>query len=384
MQGGGLMEKTIDEMIDFFLFEKGEEILVNDISIKAVMLDAIEKISEYEEKIIICKYEIKTGDIIEYRNSKYIIESQIVKNQNSYTARMRKCEYKVAFNWSGIVKWFDCIIESKTVDVDTNRYISLPVNRIKISLRSNEASNKIEINMRCINTGRAWKVVGLDKTRNGLISLICDLDYISSNDNTQLEIANYYSYIYTLSIYNWDTTQINPNGTVQLNSTLKLNDKTVQSRVILYSSSNTNIASVDANGLITGHSLGSCTITATWSENIEIFKTLIINVVDEPVVETYTLELNGSIQPDTEICTNETNTYTCIKRSSNGTTVDGEFDFSTIAGTTPNTKYVFTVLNNTQCSIKGDGYPYCITLRVQDRQNSNLYIEKSIRLKSIM
>ncbi len=375
------MEKTIDEIIDFFLFEKGESILVNDISIKAVILDAVEKINEYENKIINCKYEIQTGDIIEYRNGKYIIESQIVKNQNSYTARMRKCEYKVAFNWSGIVKWFDCIIESKTVDVDSNRYISYPVNRIKISLKSNEASNKIDINMRCINTGRAWKVVGLDKTRSGLISLICDLDCISEKDNAKLEIANYYSYIYTLSIYNGDTVQINPNNTVQLHSVLKLNDRTVESPTILYSSSNIDIAGIDANGLITANALGSCTIAAKWAENAEIFDTTTINVIDQPVVETYTLELIGNREPDTEITISEIKTYTCIKRSSNGTTVDGEFDFSIIAGTTPNTKYTFTVLNDTQCSIKGNGYPYCITLRAQDMQNSNLYIEKSIRLK---
>lgn len=323
---------------------------------KAVILNAVEKISEYEEKIICIKYEIKTGDIIEYRNGKYIIESQIVKNTNSYTAKMRKCEYKVAFNWSGIVKWFDCIIESKTVDVDSNRYISFPVNRIKISIKSNKDTNKIDINMRCINTGRAWKVVGLDKTKNGLIRLICDLDYISSNDNVELKIADYYSYVYTLSIDNGDTVQINPNGTVQLNAILKLNDRTVESPTILYSSSNTDIAGIDANGLITANTLGRCTITATWSENTEIFDTITINVIEEPVVETYTLELSGSGQPDNEIMTNTTNTYTCIKRSSNGRTVDAEFDFLLIAGTTPNTKYTFTVLNNTHCSIKGNGW----------------------------
>lgn len=377
--------KKIDEMIDFFLFEKGEEILVNDISMKAVILDAVEKISEYEDKIIHIKYEIKTGDIVNYRNSKYIIESQIVKNTNSYTARMRKCEYRVAFNWSGIVKWFDCIIESKTVDVDSNRYISFPVNRIKISMQSDEYSNKIAINMRCINTGRAWKVVGLDKTRNGLISLICDVDYISSNDNAELEIADYYSYVYTLTIDNGEIGALYPNRTVQLITTLKLNGTAIANPTILYSTENTDIASVDANGLITGHALGSCTITAKWTDNETILDYITINVVDEPIVETYTLELTGSSQPDTEIKTNITKTYTCVKRNNKGETVNGEFTFTFNSdGAIPTTKYTFTVISSTECSIKATGYTYMGVLRATDKTDSTLFVEKSIKLRSPM
>jgi len=95
-EGGGLMKRTIDDMIDFFLFEKGKGILVNDISMKAVILDAIEKINEDADKIIHCKIEIKTGDNVEYIGQKYLITSQIDKNSNSYSAKIKQCNHKVA------------------------------------------------------------------------------------------------------------------------------------------------------------------------------------------------------------------------------------------------------------------------------------------------
>ena len=64
------------------------------------------------------------GDIMEYRGSKYIIISQIDANEKTYKARIRKCSYRIAFNWSGNIKWFDCLEESKVFDITTGTYIS--------------------------------------------------------------------------------------------------------------------------------------------------------------------------------------------------------------------------------------------------------------------
>ena len=60
------MQRSIDEMIDFFLFEKGDDIKINGVLQRALVLDATDKINQDADKIILCKAEIKTGDVIEY------------------------------------------------------------------------------------------------------------------------------------------------------------------------------------------------------------------------------------------------------------------------------------------------------------------------------
>ena len=96
--------RNIDEMIDFFLYEKGETIEINGVAQIALIIDAVEKLNYYDDKIIRTKVEIKTGDIVEYNNLKYLIISQIDKEENSYRSRIRKCSYKMAFNFAGNIK----------------------------------------------------------------------------------------------------------------------------------------------------------------------------------------------------------------------------------------------------------------------------------------
>src|SRR5665647_2358982 len=177
------MQRNIDEMIDFFLFEKGEDIKINGVLQRALVLDANDKIIQDADKIIHCKVEIKSGDIIEYMDQKYLITSQVDKNTNSYCAKMKQCNYKIAFNFSGSVKWFDVLIETKVMDVDTNKYMIFSVGKIKVSMQNNADSRDISTSMRFINTGRVFETVGIDNSNIGLLILTCDLTLINSNDD---------------------------------------------------------------------------------------------------------------------------------------------------------------------------------------------------------
>ena len=113
-------------MIDFFLYKKGESITINGAEQVALVINAVDKITYYNDKMIRCKCQIETGDPVEYGASNYIIISQIGRSEKTYKARIRKCSYRIAFNWSGNIKWFDCIEESKVFDVSSGTYISLP------------------------------------------------------------------------------------------------------------------------------------------------------------------------------------------------------------------------------------------------------------------
>ena len=187
--------QDIDGMIDFFLYEKGESITINGVEQVALVINAVDKITYYNDKMIRCKCQIETGDPVEYGASNYIIISQIDRSEKTYKARIRKCSYRIAFNWSGNIKWFDCIEESKVFDVSSGTYISLPTGSINIFVQNNSDARDIALNQRFYVTNQPFKVTGIDKSQEGLIKLNCALDSISTQyDDVENNIADRWRY----------------------------------------------------------------------------------------------------------------------------------------------------------------------------------------------
>lgn len=292
------MKKTIDEMIDFFLFEKGEDVLLNNIGYKAVVLDANEKINRDNDKIIHCKVEIKTGDIVDYDGRKYIITSQIDNNPNSFCGRMKQCNYSIAFNFTGNVKWFNALIETKVMDIDTNKYMSLASGTIKVSLQDNADSRDIAIGSRFINTGRAWKINGIDKATLGLIILTCDMVVTEASDDLNTGIANRWQYelthTYVLSIENGISMNVSLNDIAQLNISVTDNGIVMNPLPVLtYISSDSSVLAADNTGKLMGINAGTAMVTSQMTYENTVKDTIDITVV-EIVSHVYTIGITGS------------------------------------------------------------------------------------------
>lgn len=290
--------QDIDEMIDFFLYEKGEDIKINGVEQIAIIMDAAEKLTYYDDKIIRCKCQIKTGDIVEYNNLKYIIISQIDKEENSFRARIRKCSYRIAFNWSGNIKWFDCIEESKVFDVSTGTYISVASGNIYITVQYNADTRNIALNNRFYVTNQPFKITGIDKSQEGLIKFNCALDSISTSyDDVENNIADRWRYetghIYTLTINNGDTANVLVNNVFQLNVSATDNGSAIANPVITYTSSDPNVVSVDNTGKVMGISLGQALITAKLTYHDTISDSITITSV-ETLTHSYTISISGS------------------------------------------------------------------------------------------
>lgn len=292
------MERSIDEMIDFFLFEKGEDVLVNNIGSNAVIIDATDRINIDADKIIHTKVEIKTGDIVEYNGRKYIITSQIDKGENSFCGRMKQCNYRIAFNFTGNVKWFDVLVETKVMDIDTNQYMSLATGTIKVSLQDNADSRDISIGGRFINTGRAWQVKGIDKASLGLIILTCELVATESSDDLDSGIANRWQYetthTYVLSIDNGDSMDVPLNDTAQLIVSVTDNGASMNPLPALtYMSSDSSVVAVDNTGKLMGINVGTAVVTCEMTYENTVEDTIDITVV-EVANHTYTITITGS------------------------------------------------------------------------------------------
>ena len=290
--------QDIDGKIDFFLYEKGESIKVNETEQVALMIDVVDKLTYYDDKLIRCKCQIKTGDIIEYNNLEYIIISQIDKEENSYRARMRKSSYRIAFNWSGNIKWFDCIEESKVFDITTGTYVSYASGNIYVTVQSNSDTRTIAIDQRFYVTNQPFKVTGIDKSQEGLIKLNCALDLISTQyDDVENNIVDRWRYetghTYTLTLSNGDAVNVLLNDIIQLNLSVTDNGTAVANPIVTFTSSDSNTISVDNSGKVMGIALGQAIITAKLTYHDAILDSITITTI-ETFSHSYTITITGS------------------------------------------------------------------------------------------
>lgn len=285
--------QRVDELFDFFLYEWGESIKINDTSTVAVIVSPDSAIGEYDDKLIMVKGECKIGDLVTYLEKKHLIFYPVEHHTNSYVGRIRSCNQHIAFNYSGDVEWFDVLLESETYNIVENKVISLPSGQILVWLQENTESIKVALNQRFLNTGRAWQVTGIDRSKPGLMRLFCELTLSNTDDDFTLEIADYKKYLhsYELSIANTQPVGVALGQTTQLLFVVKDNGTQVTTLPeITCTSSDPAIAAVSNAGLITGVANGSATITAYLTKFPDIKITIPITVTGQ-VAPSYSLVL---------------------------------------------------------------------------------------------
>ncbi|MCU6792406.1 Ig-like domain-containing protein [Paenibacillus sp. WQ 127069] len=292
------MTRSIETMMDFFLREKGELIHINGVKQTALIRDAVDKIQLGDEKIVRAATLLHIGDFIDYRNERYLITSEIDHNKQSYRSRIRKCNYNIAFNWNGNVKWFDAIVEGKTFSIDDGKMISMPEGTIHVYLQDNADTRAITLSQRFYNTHQPFKVEGIDRTVNGIIKLSCSLGSISTPyDDVENNIADRWKYeashTYALTIDNGTTANVLINDILQLNCTVIDDDHPISNPSITFSSSDPSVVSVDNEGKVMGIEAGQAMITARLTYYPDVQDTIQITTV-ETMTHTYTISLTGN------------------------------------------------------------------------------------------
>lgn len=296
------MDLLINPNIDFLLYEKGETFLLNGVPQKGLFMEVTDKISFYDDIILTSKIPFETGNAISYQDSNWLVISQVQENDDEdisiYRARIRKCNYTIKFNFLGNVKPFPAILSTKALDVQSDKYLTLPVGKIIVSLQDNVDSRDIILAQRFLIMGQPWKVSGIDKSQIGLIILNCDYDSFTSSDDKVNEIANRWTYetvhTYILTIDNGISAMVNINNIITLNASVTDNGVAMTNPDITYLSSDSAIASVDNAGKVMGIGLGTANITAQMTNNPTVNDTLEITVQEAPVTHNYSITITGS------------------------------------------------------------------------------------------
>ena len=307
----------------YLLSMAGDDIFINDTMspIKA-LINNLSVNRQADIRTISTTSEIKRGDLINWNGGNWLIISEIGhKRYSYYKGIIQKCNYNIKFNFQGTIKQFPAIVDSRVFDIETNQYVSIPAGKIVVTLPNNADTDNITLGQRFISMKQAWKVTGIDRTKNGLLVLWCELDSIISSDDLVNEIANAGDYIYTLEITNGETSSIQEGSTLQLTTQVKLNGNVVTDKTITFSCDNPSIATVDENGLVTAISAGECIITASLAENPNIYDTITITVTALPQ-HNYAVTISGN----TSIVKTKTATYTATF-TDNGVPITEQSEF---------------------------------------------------------
>ncbi len=239
-----------------------------------------------------------------------------------------------------------------------------PSGMINCIVQFNSATTKIQPNQRflfgTVGQWTAFKVEGggignflntrtVENNTVGFTRLTLAVDYVSpvngEIDNLTLGIANAFTNVYQLTL---DKTSISGDisQTVQLYASLTLNGKTV-SRNLYWTSSDTDIATVNQTGLVSFVSQGTCTIRCELENNSTVYDTVSVAVGATPV-DTYQVVLT----PDENfVLEGLTKTWTVYLYKNNVQQGDA-FVFSLNSGTIPSANYVYTVLGSNSYKIE--------------------------------
>ncbi|WP_238354139.1 hypothetical protein [Paenibacillus sp. 23TSA30-6] len=95
------MTRSLEPMMGFFLREKGELVHINGVRQLALIRDAANNIQNTDEKIIRAATPLHTRDIVDYRYERYLITSQVDRNEQSCRGRMKKCNNAFELEWTG-------------------------------------------------------------------------------------------------------------------------------------------------------------------------------------------------------------------------------------------------------------------------------------------
>ncbi|MFK4345218.1 MULTISPECIES: Ig domain-containing protein [unclassified Paenibacillus] len=285
-------------MIDFFLREKGELVHINGVQQLALIRDETDTIQKTDEKLIRAATPLHTGDIVDYRYERYLITSQVDRNEKSCRGRMKKCNQRLALNWDGQVKRFDAVVEARTFSTETGKVISIPEGSILVSLQDNADTKGITLSQRFYMTHQPFKVTGIDRTMNGIIQLSCTLDSINTAyDDVENNIADKWKYetahTYALQINHGAIEYVLLSETLSLNVTATDNGNELANPAITFISSDPNVVSVDQHGQVMGIALGQASINAKLTYHPAVQSSIEMRVV-ETGTHIYSITITGS------------------------------------------------------------------------------------------
>jgi peptidoglycan hydrolase-like protein with peptidoglycan-binding domain len=377
-----LINDGIDNFAEFLKYAPNKEVIkVGNIDYDCVIQDVAFNDSNKDNKILQVTLEtpFNIGIVFEWGIEKWLITS-IEKNviPTHKTFKITQCTSVLSFYKPTISPTpiqIPYIVESgarsSDLGIDENKYIIQPSGEITIKVSNNDITKYIERNdIYKLSEFDNYEVIDIDRVKEvGL--LIIKLKWCAEQQE---------AHIFTLTITNGETVDIQEGSTLQLNVQVDDNGTPISPTPDLtYTSSNPLVCTVDSSGLVTALDIiDDCVITVKLASDNTIFDTITVNVTALPQTN-YSYSLSSVSLPDSEIKINQTKTYIAQKYN-NGVAIAQSFTFS-VAGDT--TSYQLVVIDGNSCTVKALKSSGTITLKATDNSDISKVVEKLITLKNV-
>lgn len=279
---------------------------------------------------------------------------------------MQKCNNQISLYINDVLHKIPCCVESarmRFLNTDSNKYLEVPSTDVFIRVANNELTQNIKRNDIYKIGEQNYRVSDIsDILEPGL--LILKIAWVAEKQ----DLAEY-----KIKILNGDIS-ISQSQQLFLNVEIYKDDEILTSPPpYSFISSNENIAIVGENNELQILDLGVVDITVMLDDDNTVSDTIQIEIIEDEQ-NNIVLKIIG----ESSIVKGYSEQYV-VEKYNNGIKVDGKFNFY-IIDNTPQEAYELTIIDENKCSIKAKNNNYNIILRVVDKDNENLFIDKEISL----
>ena len=279
---------------------------------------------------------------------------------------MQKCNNQISLYINDVLHKIPCCVDSaqmRLLNTDSNKYLEVPSTDVFIRIANNELTQNIKRNDIYKIGEQNYRVSDIsDILEPGL--LILRIAWVAEKQ----DLAKY-----KIKILNGDIS-ISQSQQLFLNVEIYKDDEILPSPPpYSFISSNENIAIVGENNELQILDLGVVDITVMLDDDNTVSDTIQIEIIEDEQ-NNIVLKIIG----ESSIVKGYSEQYV-VEKYNNGIKVDGKFNFY-IIDNTPQEAYELTIIDENKCSIKAKNNNYNIILRVVDKDNENLFIDKEISL----
>lgn len=243
-------------------------------------------------------YQVKRGLYYYFDENYWIVYFSDEYSSLSKDAGVRRCNnvMRIVDPENGSIFSIPCVVDydMTSPSVQVSSYILTPNNHATIMVQGNADTLRLfKLNTRYILGGRPFKLLAYQNalinesiaSTPTLLYLDLYLDEIHAEDDIANQLADNGSYQYVVEIDSADM-ELTNGATGSLTASVSLNGEEVN-REIVWSSSDSNIVSIDSNGnyQVVGANGQSCMITAMLQGNTNVTSSIQINVVESEVLQ---------------------------------------------------------------------------------------------------
>ncbi|PZT57492.1 hypothetical protein [Paenibacillus silvae] len=214
--------------------------------------------------------DLTPGATVKWEENYWLITETKPNNIIYSQGIMERCNFNLKWiDQNGYIQTFPSILyynARSNFGTEEDKVMNLPAGRRQIVVSKNLYTQAIQRDARFIIGSEAFKVIDTDyMSDDGLVNLSLQSDQIDPvKDNLELGIADYHKLSkYELHILNDNPLSLSANQSAKINVRVLKNGSEIVNPQLEYSSSNTDLVSVDEHGIITIHVSGEAIITVS-------------------------------------------------------------------------------------------------------------------------